>query len=440
MEKNLREVFSSWLARELPELVERDYPVELSKNIIAIIGPRRAGKTYFLFQVAKTLMQKGFAKDNIAYVDFEDIRLKKLKPEDYSSFVKVLHEIFKEKGKKIVLLLDEVQNLEGWQDWVRSLHNARNYYIFISGSSSKLSAREIPTQLRGRYISRLILPLSFEQFLRFKGFEPKHLEAPEVKGKMFRLLNEYLAFGGFPEVVQEREEKRKVELLRTYKETIFYRDVVERFRVRDVSSLEAFFSLLMENFGKYISLSKLEKYFKSLGIRKSKKTLANYLKYLESAFFIFLVEKMGKAKERVLQPRKVYPIDLGFCRLVPKLSKEKGVLVESIVAREFFKNTFYDPTIKVFYWKDLRGKEIDFVLQQGTKVKQLVQVTYASALEEIKKERIKILVEASKELRCKNLLVITWEYEGKERLKNRVVKFMPLWKWLLKRSQKLESS
>ena len=201
MEERLREVFTSWLVREFPELIERDYPIELSKNIIAIIGPRRAGKTYFLFQVAKTLMKRGFAKDNIAYIDFEDIRLRGLKPEDYSSFVKVLHEIFKEKGRKIVLLLDEVQNLENWESWIRSLHNTGNYYIFVSGSSSKLSAREIPTQLRGRYISRLILPLSFKQFLKFKGFEPKYLEVPEMKGKLLRLLNEYLTFGGFPEVV-----------------------------------------------------------------------------------------------------------------------------------------------------------------------------------------------------------------------------------------------
>lgn len=434
VERVLKEVLSSWLEWELPEVIERDYPTEPSKNVIAIVGPRRAGKTYFLFQVAKRFLEKGFAKENLAYMDFEDIRLGALRSKDYGIFTKVLHELFREKEGKIVLLLDEIQSLQDWQEWVRTLHGTRRYYIYVSGSSSKLSIREISTGLRGRYVSRLVLPLSFREFLRFKNFSPKYTDVPEARGRMLSLLKEYLIFGGFPEVVMEEREERKVELLRTYRETIFYRDVVERFRVRNVSSLEAFLRIVMENFGKYLSLSKLERFFKSLGVRKSKRTLANYLGYLESAFFLFCVEKFGyKTKERVLQPRKVYPIDPGLCKLVPKFSEEIGLLMEMAVARELFRMRFFLPDFDFFYWKDYQGREVDFALKEGLRMKQLIQVSYISSPDESRKE-LEVLCDAARALRCRDLLVVTWDCEDQRRMRGKTVRFVPLWKWLLQRA------
>lgn len=430
MERELKEILTSWLARELPELIDRDYDIKTSENITALIGPRRAGKTYLLFQTAKNLISEGYKKENIAYVDFEDVRLRALKPQDFSTFIKALHEILQEKNGRIVLLLDEIQNIQEWQNWIRTLHNSKKYYILITGSSSKLSSKEIATQLRGRYISKLVLPFSFKEFLDYKKFETKNLKAPEVKGNLLQNLRQYLRFGGFPDVVKENEEQAKIELLRTYKETIFYRDVVERFAIRDVSFLENFLEIVMENFGKYVSLSKLENHFKSLGLRKSKKTLSNYLKYLETAFFIFSVEKFGyKTKERVSQPKKVYPIDLGFYRLLPRFSDDIGILMESLVAINLYKMKFYKG-LEIFYWKDYQQKEVDFVLKKGTKIEQLLQVVYASHKREAE-DALDAMIKASRELKCSNLIVITWDYEAEERINGKRVKFVPLWKWVL---------
>ncbi|MGQ9596598.1 MAG: ATP-binding protein [Thermoproteota archaeon] len=429
MEGMLREVFSSWLSREIPKLVEREYSTDLSNHVTAIIGPRRAGKTYFMFQIAKTLMEKDFSKENIAFVDLEDVRLQALKPEDYSTFVKTLHETFVEKDGKIILLLDEVQNLDSWEKWVRTLHDSQNYYIFVSGSSSKLSSKEVSTELRGRYVSKLILPLSFKEFLKFKNVEPRYLDAPEARGRLLQKLKEFMEFGGFPEVINK--DYGKIELLRTYKETIFYRDVVERFRVRDVSSLDTFVKIIMENFGKYVSISKIGNYFKSLGLRKSKKTIANYLKYLETAFFLFPVEKFGyKTRERVMQPRKIYPIDLGFYKLSPRFSIDYGVLMESLVAIELFKRSFYERT-EFYYWKDYQGREVDFIIKNGLSIRQLIQVTYASNKSEVKEREVEALIKASADLSCKKLLVITWDYEDEEKTDRRTIKYIPLYKWLL---------
>lgn len=429
MENVLREVFSSWLARELPSLIERDYSLELSDRIVTIIGPRRAGKTYFMFQIAKKLMEKGFSKQNIAFIDFEDVRLQALRPVNYSAFVKTLHEVFTRKDGKIVLLLDEVQNLRDWERWVRTLHNSQNYYIIVSGSSSKLSSKEVSTKLRGRCVSKLILPLSFKEFLKFKNVKIQHLDAPETRGELLQKLREFMDFGGFPEVVNSKEGK--VELLRTYRETIFYRDVVERFRVRDISSLDTFVRLLMENFGKYVSISKLSKYFRSLGLKKSKKTLANYLKYLEIAFFVFTVEKFGyKTRERVLQPKKVYPIDLGFYRLTPRFTTEYGRLMESLVAIELFKKSFQEG-FELFYWKDYQGREVDFIIKEGLNIRQLIQVTYASDRNDVEEREIKALVKASEDLKCNDLLIITWDYQGEEAVGRKKIRFIPLYEWLL---------
>ncbi|MEM1553832.1 MAG: ATP-binding protein [Thermoproteota archaeon] len=429
MENVLREVFSSWLARELPSLIERDYSLELSDRIVTIIGPRRAGKTYFMFQIAKKLMEKGFSKQNIAFIDFEDVRLQALRPVNYSAFVKTLHEVFTRKDGKIVLLLDEVQNLRDWERWVRTLHNSQNYYIIVSGSSSKLSSKEVSTKLRGRCVSKLILPLSFKEFLKFKNVKIQHLDAPETRGELLQKLREFMDFGGFPEVVNSKEGK--VELLRTYRETIFYRDVVERFRVRDISSLDTFVRLLMENFGKYVSISKLSKYFRSLGLKKSKKTLANYLKYLEIAFFVFTVEKFGyKTRERVLQPKKVYPIDLGFYRLTPRFTTEYGRLMESLVAIELFKKSFQEE-FELFYWKDYQGREVDFIIKEGLNIRQLIQVTYASDRNDVEEREIKALVKASEDLKCNDLLIITWDYKGEEAVGRKKIRFIPLYEWLL---------
>ncbi|VVB84272.1 AAA domain protein [uncultured archaeon] len=353
-----------------------------------------------------------------------------MKPEDYQELVKVLYELFHEKNGKIVLLLDEIQSLKDWEGWIRTLHSSGKYYIFITGSSSKLASREIATNLRGRYISKLILPYSFREFLAYRKFEIKYPATSEAKGKLLKNLREYLTFGGFPDVVKEPDEVSKLELLRTYRETIFYRDVVERYRIRDVSFLENFMGLVLENFGRYFSLSKTENYFKSLGLKKSKKTLSNYLKYLEDAFFMFSVPKFGyKTRVRVQQPVKVYPVDTGFYKLMPRFSQDIGVLMESAVAICLFRKK-HGSELDFFYWKDYQQNEVDFVVKQGLGVTQLIQVTYADDSAGIEKREINALLKAGSELNCTDLLIITWDYEGEIEIKNKRILCTPLWKWL----------
>ncbi|MDI9644775.1 MAG: ATP-binding protein [Candidatus Verstraetearchaeota archaeon] len=462
MEKAIGEALSEWFAKELPELVERDLDVPIKGDqVVILVGPRRAGKTYLLFQETERLLNEGYERRNIAYLDFEDLRLSRLRPEDFSAFTKSISEHLREREGKIVLLLDEIQRLDGWESWVRTLHNSGRYRIAVTGSSSRLSTAEVATQLRGRYIPRLVLPFSFREFLRTKReiTDPTAIVTPEDRGRILRLLREYLKWGGFPDVVKAEGEERKAELLRVYRDTIFYRDVVERFRVRDVSALDSFSRMLGESFGKAFSISKAEKAFRSMGVKKSKRTLSEYLRYFESAFFVFTVEKVGyKARERALQPRKVYPVDPGIYGIYTRFSEDLGVVMECAVAVELLRRG-YAGVGKLFYWRDYAGREVDFVVRRGVRVEELIQVTYASGSDEIMERELEALARAARELGCKKATVITWDYEegeegGEEEGKGAVaveyrltaekekegpgtgagrssMRFVPLWKWLL---------
>ena len=431
MEQVLREIFSSWLAEELPSFTRRDYSFKLVDRVIALVGPRRAGKTYFMYQITSDLLSETFRRKNIAYIDFEDVRLKGLKL-DYSTFIRVLHEIYNEKNGRIVLLLDEVQNLVDWQSWLRTLHNSRNYYIFISGSSSKLLSREIATELRGRYESIFILPFTFKEFLRYKKFKLDYLDSPKVRGRLLEKLNEYIEFGGFPEVVMEDDESRKIRLLKHYDEVIFYRDVVERFKIRDLASLDIFHRILIDSFGKLFSISKIAKYYNSLNIRKSKKTIANYLRYFETSLYIFSVDKFSyKVRERVQQPKKVYSIDTGFFSIKSSFSREKGLRMENLVAIYLFKKTLEDPSMNIYYWRDYQQREIDFIVNKGLNTKQLIQVSYISDIDEVERRELDALVKTGELLNCKDMIFITWDLEDKVQYKGSSIKLIPLWKWLL---------
>jgi len=422
MENELREILLEWKEFNLPEIIEREVKFSPSEQIIAIVGPRRAGKTFSMFDLIKKLK-----RENTVYFNFEDYRIKN-KGINLTDFLKTANELFEPK----YFFLDEIQNLKDWNSFARTLHD-KKFHVFISGSSSKLLSKEISTNLRGRYKNVFIFPFSFKEFLSFKKFELKK-EFSEVKrGELLRNLREYLQFGGFPEVIKKGEKEEKIDYARTLFETIFYRDVIERFKIRNLSAADTFQKLLVSDFGSYFSISKTENYFNSIGIGISKKTISNYLKYFETTFFCLTFEKMSaKTKERVEQPKKIYSIDNIFYNLLPKFSHDFGKLMENLIAIEFYKMKFLNPLLEVYYWKDYQQREVDFVVKEGLKIKQLVQVTYASGKEDIKKREIENLLKAGKELRCNNLMVITWDYDKKEKINGKIIVYIPLWKWLLK--------
>jgi len=382
-------------------------------KIISIIGPRRAGKTwyfYFLFQKEKNPM----------YVNFEDIAFKYLEPKEFFEILKIFSEI---KYEPKTLFFDEVQNLKNWSTLVRSLYD-RNFKIFITGSSSKLLPREISTELRGRTLSYLLLPFSFSEFLKAKNFRPE-TEIFEKRGSLLKLLRTYLKEGGFPEVVLS-ENKEKI--LREYFNEIFYKDFVERHKIKSLEFGRFLFEFCFQNFSKEISFRKIKNFFKK---SISDTTLYEYVEKLQDTLSVFFLERYEKSVYlRKSWPKKIYVCDLGLATILG-FEGDIGKRMENVVFLELLRRTNKKPLMEIFYWRDSQEREVDFVIKEGLRIKQLIQVSFASDRNEINEREIKSLLKASELLKTKNLLCITWDYEGVEAIGRKKIKFLPLWKWLL---------
>lgn len=390
----------------------------LESDLIKVItGIRRAGKSVFSFLLLKN--------KEFAYLNFDDENLLKVK--NYDEIIKTIFEVY---SKPDFILFDEIQNLENWELFVNKLQR-RGHNLILTGSNARLLSKELGTVLTGRYVPIEIFPFSFREFLRAKDFELKeeYFGVPETKGNILNYLDEYLKKGGFPEVVVKNLDPE------TYLETLFdailLKDVVKRYRVRFSQKLYDLATYLISNFSSEFSFNKLRNILEF----RSTNTVQNYLDYLKEAYLVLSLNRFSfKAKEQVRSPRKIYLVDNGFILAKSfQFSQNIGKLMENLVLVELLRRG-QKLNENVFYYKTKNRKEIDFVLKEGTKIKNLIQVCYGIGDKEVKDREVKSLIEASRELKCERLLLITQDFEGEEKGKGKKVEFIPLWKWLLKRS------
>ncbi len=437
-ERDFQHALSRWMEFRLPHIVRRgvDIPVNI-KSIISIIGVRRSGKTYMMYQTIKQL-QETIPRNNILYINFEDERLRNLDANDLNDMLKVFYMMGRPvEGREIYLFLDEIHSVRDWDKWIRRIYDMENYRIYISGSSSKLLSREISTSLRGRSIDYIIFPFSFTEFLKTKKIvieRPELLSYLEERGRVIGYLNEYMEYGGYPEVVLEEDINIKTKLLQSYYNAIFYRDVVERYNIRSPSLLDIFLRYCIANHSKYISISRVYNFIKTMGYKVGKATLIEYLKYIEEAFFLFPLEIFSYSiKDRKQYPRKIYIIDTGFIKAL-NIDTNIGRLMENIVYIDLLRRSEYKNRFQVYYWKDKKQREVDFIIRKGINTTRLIQVTYASGRDEIERGEINGLLKAGEELRCKNLDIITWDLQDEIIINGNRITLIPLWRWLLDNS------
>lgn len=427
----IREYLLDFQKKELPELVEREIQLDASLKIKSIIGPRRAGKTYFLFQKIQSLISNGVKKENIVYLNFEDPRLVDLNFKEIREVIKLHWQIFPNSTKGgLYIFIDEPQAIKNWEISVRSLHD-EGFYVFISGSSSKLLSKEIATSLRGRTISYLLLPFSFKEFLQIKdaSLDIQKLSSKE-ESRLLSLLDDYLNFGGFPEISKETNIEIKLKILSEYFNSIVYKDIVERYRIQNIQLIKWLIKTAINSLAKEFSIHKIYLTLKSQKVEISKNTLYTYTSMLEDAFFIFLIPRFGYSiRKRDLTINKAYLSDLGFTRLIG-LNQDIGLKMENVVFLELERRK--EPLTEIFYWKNVQQEEVDFVVKKGNKIEQLIQVCYNISDIDVKKRELRALLKASKELKCKKLQVITYNKFGEEKINQLKIIYTPLWKWLLK--------
>ncbi len=428
--KMIKEIVYEYWEKEIPEVIPRDSKIDSSDLINDIVGIRRCGKTFLMYSKINELLKKIDKKSTI-YINFENRKLFPLKQEYFNELIEFIHsEKLLERGK-IYIFLDEVQKVSGWEKFVRSIYDEfkGKIKIFVTGSNANLLSKDYGALLTGRHLSKTLMPLSFKEFLRFKKHEFNKGVTEKERANIKKFFEEYLNFGGFPEVALS---DNKEQILGQLFNDILSRDILSR-NIRKENTIEEFSYYLAGNVANLLSFNKMANYFKSRGIKISVSTIENYFNLIKDSFLFFdnLIFSY-KIKDQFQNPRKVYCIDSGLLNLIGmKFSKDYGKMYENIVFLELKRKAFDNRLMHIFYWKNILHEEVDFVIKEGLKIKQLIQVCHNMDNLETKKREIKSLVKGSEELKCNNLLVITDNYEGKEKIENKKITFIPLWKWLL---------
>ncbi|MBW1922074.1 MAG: ATP-binding protein [Deltaproteobacteria bacterium] len=421
-------VVAEWLEEgEIPPLVSRNRHTmnpENLEHILAVVGPRRAGKTYFMYQLIQSLLQGGrHKKEDILFIDFEDYRLGGFTGDDMDELLAAFHQLAGQYPR--FLFFDEVHNLPGWNRVLRTLHNRRRFKIIVSGSNSKLLGREIATELRGRYDDLLMLPFSFREYLRYRGisFTLSSLRTA-ARGKIMAAFDDYIRHGGFPEVVMAGNKAQQRKLLQNYFKTIFYRDILERYNIKARYVLDALMNDFLETYSDIFSITRFEKHLKGNGLPGSKRTISNYLHYLQEAFFIIVNDKFSfSPRRRIMNPKKIYLTDTGFAALGRPFAENRGRILENVIAIELFRRE-----MELYYFKD--RNECDFIVKKGTRPTHAIQVCWELTRLNEKRE-IAGLREALESLDLPSGIILTYAQEGKHEISDRRVPVLPVWKWLL---------
>jgi predicted AAA+ superfamily ATPase len=413
----------------LPKMVDRDIVIDYEPKIqraVSIIGPRRTGKTYLLFLAAEKVTTK-YGKTRCFYINFEDDRLVGCGLSDLRTMLRTSYELYPDNiGKKIWFFLDEIQNVSGWETFVRSTIDSGKVQIFVSGSSAKLLSKEISTAMRGRTIPYTVMPFSFHEMLKAKGVETENLST-SGKAKLFSTLDDYLIYGGYPESIIYPEQREKI--MKEIMDVTIYRDIIDRYKVKNTHLLKLFLKCLLSSSS--LSVHKFHSFLKSQGISVSKNTLYNYLSYFSDSLVVFPLRKYSPSyKESEQTIPKIYFVDNGL--LTSNGIDARTKLFENMVFAELLKSGL---TSNESLWYYLSEKEVDFVITKGKKVVRLIQASYDVSNYDTKDREIGALVKASNEFDCNNLEVVTWDYEKQESYNGKKISFVPFWKFALERSR-----
>lgn len=354
MNSTIKTILYEWSKRKLPKIINREidllnYAKTRPAKIVVITGFRRVGKTYLILHLIQKLLEEK-TREEVIYINFEDERIP-LKTKFLTMLLPTIKQLFKKKFD--FLFLDEIHNMPNWSKWLRRVYDSENIRIFVSGSSSKMSSREIPTELRGRFLEVKIFPLSFIEFLHFKNltFDFKTINyIADEKAELLKALDEYLKYGALPEIVLADEDK-KIEIAHSYYQTVIRRDIIERYKIKNEEALKATLRLLLNSTS--YSISKVYNTLKSLNYEIGKSTLQHYLGYVENSYFMISLPIFSYTiKDQMQYARKVYFVDNVFINTIStKFSENYGRLYENVVAVELCRKKAKNPLMEFYYWK-----------------------------------------------------------------------------------------
>jgi len=390
------------------EIIERDILSEVkgrieSPFIMIISGIRRCGKSTLM----KLIRKDSYKDQNVHYFSFEDERLFEFDLNDFNLLLETLLMI---NGRSNIFFFDEIQNINGWEVFVRRLHDS-GAKIYITGSNSTMISKELGSRLTGRFIRLELFPFSFREFLRYRGVSFDEFLGTEERAAIKASFEEYLRMGGFPEYVKMDDKKYLMDLF----ESIVYRDIVSRYNIIDERPLKECLMYIFSNYGNDLNLSRLKR---DLGLG-SVNTLKSYMQYMVDSYLVFQVHRYDPSvRKQIHSKKKMYVVDQGLIETISfKFSQDRGRILENIVLVELMRRGKL-----VHYFRN--GYEWD-----GYNISLAIQVTQTLGLNE--KREIDGLMKTVKANRLEEGLLLTENIEETREIDGIKIEIRPIWKWLL---------
>lgn len=397
------------------KLIKRKTEFEQTANYV-LVGLRRAGKSYTMYQLAQELVEKGEASmKDILFVNFEDERMANMKAGELGLLLDAHSEMF---DTKPVIFLDEIQNIEGWEKFARRLADSK-YRVFITGSNAKMLGKDIYTTLGGRYIARDIYPFSFREYLVFHNITlDKNWEYSEQRAQVIRLFNDYFYYGGFAETFSLQDKRG---WLNSLFQKILLGDIIVRNEIRNENAIRVLTKKIAESVMTPSSLVRLKHIIDSTGTIVARNTLVEYLQMLSDAFLIFGISGYSDKLSNKETFKKRYYFDNGL--LNNFLFDPETKLLENLVAITL-KKRYGD---NLFYYN--RNIEVDFFIPEHLRA---VQASYGIADDDTRQREVRALLKLAEVYSLDSMEIVTFNEENTIRENGKTIAVIPIWKWLLK--------
>ena len=388
--------------------------------LMIFVGVRRSGKSFLLFQKMRQLLAAGKEWDEMLYLDFEDTRLEGFSADDFNLILECHQEMY---GKRPMLFLDEIQNVDGWQKFARNLAD-KKYNVFITGSNAKMLSKEIMAALGGRYLPVEVYPFSFKEYLSYTGvaYDDIALTATESKARFMKAYGEYFTWGGLPESI-------KLPVKRNYLSSVFQKiylgDIVQRNGISNPRLLQLMVKKMAESVMQPVSYNRISKILSSVSGKISVPTVSNYIGFAEDAWLLLRLRNIASSFSDKESICKYYFIDNGLLTL--QLLGAETILLENMVALSLFRKYGHDEdNERVFFYND--KVEVDFYVPED---ELAIQVSYSIADPETEKREKEPLEKLPNVHPCRRRIIITYDEEGTLTDKHGSIEVIPCWKWLL---------
>lgn len=408
---------------ESQQVVHRNIEMEDFANYV-LIGVRRAGKSFMLYQQIQDNLKKGITWDSMLYINFEDERLIGMTAQELNLILEV-HGMMS--AQRPILFLDEIQNIEGWDKFARRLADNK-YRVYITGSNAKMLSSDVATTLGGRYITKHILPYSFSEYLSANNipYDDMNIATTSGRADVQRYFAEYFRFGGFPEGAQLASKR---DYLNSVYQKIYIGDIATRNKIDNLFSLRILFRKMAESVKQPTSFTRLSNIIASTGAKLGKATIINYIEYSKDAFLIYPIKNIAdNLTNRETNP-KYYFVDNGIISILA-LDIDTSLL-ENMVAMELIRRYGIDE--RVFFYN--RNIEVDFYIPDAALA---IQVSYnPHKTDETWQRESTALVKLTKVLDCQRLLILSYDTEETVEVNGKTIEVMPVWKWLIQDLSKI---